>query len=390
MDRHQRDTLLAQVQEGYNLPALSPVVVQLMERASDDAVTVGDLAGLISMDPALSVRLIRLANAAFLRRGEPAATIENAIQRLGLSRLRMMALSSSLRDVFPLAKSGALDYEEFWKTSLYRAIVAKEIAAETSAASPEEAFVAGLSLEVGLLVLHELLLKDRIETMPPLFPMDGLLEWETARFGLTHRDLGREALRCWNFPERIVACQQSGQDPTGAEPLPALVRLTEAASSFSSLIIDGISDWHTMFARVEQRFAIRSTALTSILAAAFEEVQETAEGLMIEVRRERDLERLLGKAKIALRELREAAETCSFVGAENASPGGTKKKKSPPHRMSAGMEAVAAELRTVLSTVSAFTHKITRAVAEGSPEWMTLQSFIWEIRKAEHALTLLS
>ena len=50
-----------------------------------------------------------------------------AILLVGHTRLRVMALSLSLRDSFPFGKAHSLDYEYFWKASLYRALIAQDL-----------------------------------------------------------------------------------------------------------------------------------------------------------------------------------------------------------------------------------------------------------------------
>lgn len=93
--------------------------MRLVKLASEDNVTINDLSKEIENDPSLTVRLLRLANSAFFRTRGPVTTIEQSIQIVGLNRLRVMTLSLSLRDTFPLGRVGPLDYEEFWKMSLY-------------------------------------------------------------------------------------------------------------------------------------------------------------------------------------------------------------------------------------------------------------------------------
>jgi len=104
-----REKLLDQLQSGYKLPTLSAVAMQLVKLAADERSTTADLAQLIEKDPSLSTRLMRLANSAYYRTKYPISTLQQAVNRVGFQRMRIMALSISLRDSFPMGKVGQMD-----------------------------------------------------------------------------------------------------------------------------------------------------------------------------------------------------------------------------------------------------------------------------------------
>ena len=133
------DRLLDRLKSGECLPALSPVAIELVEMASDESTSAKELVSLIEKDPALTVRLIRLANSAFFQAAVSVTTLQQAVVRVGFDRLRIMALSVSLRDTFPMGKVGALDFRKFWKISLYRAMLARAVARRLRGINPEEA-----------------------------------------------------------------------------------------------------------------------------------------------------------------------------------------------------------------------------------------------------------
>ena len=67
------EKLKKQIESGYSLPALSPVAVKLVEIASDDNCSLNDLISLIEKDPSLAVNLLKMANSAFFKSGQPVA-----------------------------------------------------------------------------------------------------------------------------------------------------------------------------------------------------------------------------------------------------------------------------------------------------------------------------
>ena len=139
MEKQVSLDLLKQIESGYSLPSVSPVAVQLVEVALDDSSSAENLTALIETDPSLAVRVLKLANSTFFQTRQHTTSLKQAIVKLGYQRLRIMALSLSLRDTFPMGKIGALDYEQFWHTTLYRALIAKSLAAHVRNCYPEEA-----------------------------------------------------------------------------------------------------------------------------------------------------------------------------------------------------------------------------------------------------------
>jgi HD-like signal output (HDOD) protein len=122
----------------------------------------------------------------------------------------MMALSLSMRDTFPLGKVGNMDYDYFWQTSLYRALIARDLvrASNECPVDPEEAFLSGLILEVGILLLYQSA-KEAEKSFPGLrLPTEELLLWEEKTAGLHHREVGSYAMRQWGFPEPMLDCQR--------------------------------------------------------------------------------------------------------------------------------------------------------------------------------------
>src|SRR5208337_2093884 len=254
-------------------------------------------------DPSLAVRTLRLANAALFGHAEPITTIKNAAMEIGFDQIRIMALTISLRDTFPMGKVGPMDYEKFWRASLYRAIIAKGLARTSGACNPEEAFIAGLTLEIGLLIMFDLFIKDNIDYMPEPYPLETLLIWEKEHYGVDHREIGEQALMYWKFPEKLLECQKLHLNEEQPANLHPLALLCDTARRFSYLLSEKGAAWHVMFTETETTCGIKSSVLTPLLVSAFEEVQEISHSLKVEMNREHDLIQLLEKAENTLQKL---------------------------------------------------------------------------------------
>jgi HD-like signal output (HDOD) protein len=360
--------LLAQLESGRGLPVLSPVAIQLVELASDDRSSAQDLVNLIEKDPPLMSRLLKLANNVFYHASVPISTPTQAVIRVGFDRLRVMALTISLRDTFPLGKVGPLDYEKFWRTSLYRAFICKSLAASLECVHPEEAFVAGLLMEIGMLLFFEMFIKDKDEEAPlDMDPLQDLLAWERKGFGLDHRQMGRAALTYWRFPGPIIECQGN---PFSGEPestSSGLCKICDLAAKWAQILIAGSSGVHVIFEQAEQELNLGQEVVNEILLQAFTQVDEAAAHFHLESKKEKDLLLLMEMANRTLSRVSERISEASFSSTRDCLPS----LASVPREDSAiryTLQAVAHEIRNPLTAVGGFARKLAEAldpVSEG-------------------------
>jgi HD-like signal output (HDOD) protein len=381
--------ILAGIGEGYSLPALSPVTMRLVKLATDDNASVGDLSDVIEKDASLTVRLLRLANSAFFRAGGPITTISQAIHMVGFNRLRVMALSLSLKETFPMKRVGPLDYELFWKSSLYRALIAKALAQRLRTCKPDEAFVCGLVLEIGLLIFHDIFIKGKtgVDNICQ-YPLNELIQWEKEKYGVTHRQVGEAALKYWNFPGEIVACQKFYYAEAETPEIPKLALVCDMAREFSELICEKSMNWQTSFNTAETTYHIDQDILADVLVSAFEEVQETAESLKVEMNRQSDILELVEKANKALSALSEKILQVNESESRFVLPTFADLSVHDSAAKKA-MQAVAHEIRNPLVTIGGFARKLERTLNPASNEWQYVRIIVEESAKLESALDAL-
>ena len=181
MDRIDASQIFRMLESGYALPPLSVVALRLLEVASDEDASNTQIVTTIEQDPSLTVRLLNLSNSPLFGTGRPTTTLSRAVMKLGHNQIRLMALSISLRDAFPMGKVEQFDYELFWRVSLYRGLIAQSLAQQSEAANREEAFLCGLTMEIGLPILFDLCIRGRTNQFSlDLEPLEELLEKEKA------------------------------------------------------------------------------------------------------------------------------------------------------------------------------------------------------------------
>jgi HD-like signal output (HDOD) protein len=349
--------LFRMLESGYAIPPLSVVALDLLEAASKEDASNEQIVSLIEHDPSLTVRLLNLSNSAVFGTGDPISTLSRAVMRLGHNQIKLMALSISLRDAFPMGKVEQFDYEQFWRISLYRGLIAKSLAWRSKAANPEEAFLAGLTMEIGLPILFDLCIRGQPGSFSlELEPLEEVLEKERSSYGLDHREAGAAALKYWKFPERIAACQNLAPDGSkGASSM--LWTICRLARLFSLVISKGQQAFGSFYSETETALGLSQEDIHEAVIKTLAEVEEIAHGFRLNVDRQKDVIGILENANRALVRI---SQTISLHTAEHSqrdlpSFSSIDKENS---QVKDTLQAVAHEIRNPLTAVGGFARRL--------------------------------
>ena len=110
------DTVRQRVMQLRDLPSLPEVAARVLQVVDDPRSSAADLGRAISLDPALTARLLRLANSALYGYAGRIGTAVQAVTILGFTQVRGLVLTMSILDVFLKAKGKqVIPYQGFWQ-----------------------------------------------------------------------------------------------------------------------------------------------------------------------------------------------------------------------------------------------------------------------------------
>jgi HD-like signal output (HDOD) protein len=209
------------------LPVLPTLAARLLEAVDDPNASASDMADLINSDPALALRLLKLANSAYYGFPRHIGTVNLAVVILGTETVRDLCLSMLITDCL----SKGVDrlpfaLNDFWKHSITTAVAGRLIFRMSGAPNPGEGFIAGLVHDVGKLFLARYFSDDYAEVMRRVkSEMIPLMQVETIMFQTTHSQVAAWLLDSWNLPVWLV---EAVKNHHCAEASPSKLALTIA------------------------------------------------------------------------------------------------------------------------------------------------------------------
>lgn len=217
---------------------LPEVAIRIMRIADDPAASEDTLHDVLLTDPALAARVLKVVNSAFYRRQREVASPRAAIRLLGVEAIRNVALASSLHRLFRGRRSiPGFDPGAVWNHCVAVGTAARSIAAHTGAAAPEEAMLAGLLHDIGLIVAMQAWLPEftRVVQRAQEHEPYHFLALELEEIGATHEQFGGALCDAWNFPSPLVQACRYHHDfrslPWPEQKFPALVHLADVIAA---------------------------------------------------------------------------------------------------------------------------------------------------------------
>jgi putative nucleotidyltransferase with HDIG domain len=183
----------------FRQPLLPATALATLAAANSPDVSLREVARLLKVDPGLAAEVLRVGNSAFYTRSLPARTVQAALSRLGLSRLREVLLVACSGRFLRVPNDPGFGARLRRRSSAVAHV--SQLVASEAGVNRDQAFTAGLLHDVGLAAFHALFPAVRRRCWSP-----ALAEAETRRKlgAILHEEVGASLALHWNLPAPVV------------------------------------------------------------------------------------------------------------------------------------------------------------------------------------------
>lgn len=188
------------------LPTLPSILDKMNKMVVDPNTTAQQVGALISGDPAIASKVLRIVNSSFYGFPTRITTVSHAIVILGFNAVKSIVLSSSIFDAFGVAKKkSAFDRKLFWKHSIGCGVSCRVLARKLGFTSEEEFFIGGLLHDIGKVILDQYL-HDLFEEILAITSSKNCLiaEAEVEVLGVTHAEIAGWLFGKWGLSGDLV------------------------------------------------------------------------------------------------------------------------------------------------------------------------------------------
>lgn len=212
------------------LPTLPAVAVQVLELAQKDEVDLEEIATRIKQDPALAAKLLKTVNSSFYGRANAVATVSHALVILGLQSVKTLVLGFSLVSNLSKERSKGFDHMKYWRRAVFAATATRLIARKMNFVQQEEAFLATLLMDIGVLILERVYGANYHSVYVQARSHNDLTALELKNLGTTHAEVGAMIATNWKLPPVLVTPIRAHHAAACAAD-PALVKLTQLVAA---------------------------------------------------------------------------------------------------------------------------------------------------------------
>jgi putative nucleotidyltransferase with HDIG domain len=258
--------LVAEIKDLVTLPE---VAMRIARMVNDPNSSAADIGREISNDPALTARLLRIANSPAFGQDGKIATISRAITLLGVRQVRDLTVGLTAIRTFDGIGNELVTMASFWRHSILCAVAAGHVAERRAGArGGDSPFVAGLLHDIGQLVLFsrvpELARRALLMSVDAVDDL-GLYLCERSVLGFDHGAVGAALAQNWGLPLSLQECIEFHHEPERARAHPIEVATVHIANSIAVL------------AEIDSRYLGDAAAIS---AAALRAVKLDSAGVM--------------------------------------------------------------------------------------------------------------
>ncbi|MFZ5496293.1 MAG: HDOD domain-containing protein [Verrucomicrobiota bacterium] len=236
-----RADTLEKLRQLRQIPALQSLAQGFLRAAARSDGSIEEVVAAVERDPALCVRVLRMANSAFVNPEQKITDIATAVQMLGLRRVNTLTHALfTLREA--RSPAGGVDWRHLWVHALATAALAEVLEEQLGRRADPQLYLAALLHDVGKIVLSTVAPEAYRAIMDRAWAGEGRLDaLEQAGFGLGHAEAGVVFAQQCGLPDEVVAAIGHHGDPVRADRHRQVVALVSIANHLAKLYGLGFS-----------------------------------------------------------------------------------------------------------------------------------------------------
>ncbi|MFT3785628.1 MAG: diguanylate cyclase [Tepidisphaeraceae bacterium] len=181
------------------------IAMQVLDLAQKSEVDLAEIARTITKDPALAGKILKTVNSSFYGRAHAVSTVSHALVIMGLQSVKTLVLGFALVSNLSKDRKKGFNHIAYWRRSIYAATAARTLCKRVGLVQQEEAFLAALLMDIGVLVLDRVLDEDEYGPVHAgVASHNDLPAAEAVAFGSTHAEVGGMLAESWKLPPLLT------------------------------------------------------------------------------------------------------------------------------------------------------------------------------------------
>ncbi|OQX91951.1 MAG: hypothetical protein B6D58_05445 [candidate division Zixibacteria bacterium 4484_95] len=198
MNKNEVFNKLGKVKELSTSPTILKEVLDLVNSPDTSA---KDLSELVLKDPGLTTRLLKIANSSYYGFRHEISSVQQAIVMMGLSAVKYFILSLTvLNQLYTQKGKSRLNQKQLWLHFLEVASATKRVALQTGYKYADEAYIAGLLHDIGIVLLENNFPDEYQDVLKLVSKGNTIIEAELEIFGVDHQEVAGNIISHWNIP----------------------------------------------------------------------------------------------------------------------------------------------------------------------------------------------
>jgi putative nucleotidyltransferase with HDIG domain len=246
MNQEKFEQIKQQILNIGDLPTLPHVALEVSRLANAPTSGMSDLVRIIHNDPALTTKVLKIANSAFYGMPKRIESLNMALVVLGMKEINLLVTSICVFKAFPVVPGRpTFDRERFWEHSAGCGEIAKVIAHKLSIRVHGAEFTAGLLHDVGKIILDQYFHDDFLEALEISHTQNvPMVAAEEQVMGVSHTHIGAWLSQMWNLPPNLVDAIVYHHDPMDSKDHTTLCSLIHISDTFCKELGIGFSGDH--------------------------------------------------------------------------------------------------------------------------------------------------